>query len=88
LLKIDPKFKRIVKIGDFGLVALHKNFHPLENSIQNEIVEQSHTTDIGTIKYAASEVLDGTKYDTKADIYSLGVVLRKIFNLVYVFKVL
>jgi serine/threonine protein kinase len=59
---------RFVKLADFGLSTFH------------EFEGQSHTQNIGTHKYMAPEVLYGKKYDTKADIHSLGVILREIFN--------
>lgn len=67
MLKIDENGKNIVKIADIGLVKLHEYGH------------QSHTSDRGLIKYMAPEVEQGTKYDTRADIYSLGIVLRELF---------
>jgi serine/threonine protein kinase len=33
------------------------------------------------MKYAAPEVLTGRKYNTKADIHSLGVILDELFNI-------
>ena len=38
-----------------------------------------HTEDRGDMRYAAEEVLTSKKYDTRADIYSLGVVLKELF---------
>jgi serine/threonine protein kinase len=69
LLKRDAKNKRFVKIADFGLIAIH------------EFAKQSHTEDKGTPHYMALEVSNGRKYDTKADIYSLGVILRELFSI-------
>jgi serine/threonine protein kinase len=71
MLKIPKNFDGFIKIVDFGLMALH------------EYAEQSHTQDRGNIRYAAPEVLDGKKYDTKADIYSLGRILGELFYLDY-----
>jgi serine/threonine protein kinase len=51
-------FVSFVKITDFGLSVLH------------EFREQSHTTDKGTHKYMAPQVLYDKRYDFKADIYS------------------
>ncbi len=69
MLKNDSGLKSFVKICDFRLIAIHK------------FAGQSHTIDRGNVKYAAPEVLDSKKYDTKADIYSLGKVLEKLFNI-------
>jgi serine/threonine protein kinase len=58
-----------VKIADFGLIAIH------------EFPEKSHTLDKGPVKYMAPEVGINNKYDTKADIYSLGVIFQNLFAL-------
>lgn len=51
------------KIGDFGLV----------------IDINDADEDVGTIGYTAPEVLNNSSYDTKADLYSLGIVFLEIF---------
>jgi hypothetical protein len=58
-----------VKIGDFGLIAIH------------DFPEQSHTLDEGSTKYMAPEVMANEIYDMKADIYSLGVIFEELFAL-------
>jgi hypothetical protein len=58
-----------IKIADFGYMAIHK------------FSEQSHTLDKGTPKYTAPEVVDSKKYDTKADIFSLAVIFKNLFDL-------
>jgi serine/threonine protein kinase len=58
---------RFVKIGDFGLATLHKHD------------DESHSQLAGTLKYMAPEVLTTRKYDTKADIFSLGVISLELF---------
>ncbi len=58
-----------VKIADFGLIATHHS------------PGQSHTNDKGTARYTAPEVINSTKYDTKADIYSLGIIFENLFFL-------
>ncbi len=60
---------RFVKIADFGLATIH------------EFEGQSHTKYKGTRKYSAPEVLNSRRYDTKADVYSLGVVVAELFNI-------
>jgi alpha-tubulin suppressor-like RCC1 family protein len=60
---------RFVKLADFGLAKLQ------------ESEEQSHTCEVGTHKYMAPEVLTSRKYDTKADVYSLGVIIPELFNI-------
>jgi hypothetical protein len=68
LKKRDQKGFR-VKIADFGLIAIH--YFP----------EQSHTLDKGTTKYMAREVIESKKYDTKADVYSLGIIFQNLLSL-------
>ncbi len=58
---------RFVKLADFGLSVIH------------EFIDQSHTQESGTIKYMAPEVIKSRKYDTKADIYSLGIIVEELF---------
>jgi hypothetical protein len=69
MIQMNGENNRFIKICDFGLIAIHK------------FTQQSHTQDRGHISYAAPEVLDGTKYDFKADIYSLGRILKNLFNI-------
>jgi serine/threonine protein kinase len=57
-----------VKIADIGLAVIHK------------YSGESHTMDRGTPEYTAPEVRDGKKYDTKVDVYSLGVIFKKLFH--------
>jgi len=59
---------RYIKIGDFGLATTHT-------------ADQSHTQLDGSLKYMAPEVMNSRKYDTKADIYSLGVITQEMFNI-------
>jgi serine/threonine protein kinase len=59
---------RFVKIADFGLSTLH------------EEDDQSHTIGTGTKRYMAPEVETKRKYDTRSDIYSLGLILKYVFN--------
>jgi hypothetical protein len=69
LLKRYEERKVLIKIADFGYMVMH------------EFSQQSHSIDKGPIKYMAPEVRNSSKYDTKADIYSLGVVLQELFDL-------
>jgi serine/threonine protein kinase len=59
---------RFVKLADFGL------------SVNHEFKDQSHTQFLGTLQYMAPEVMRTRKYDTKADIYSLGIIVEKLFD--------
>jgi hypothetical protein len=58
-----------VKIADFGLIAIH------------DFPEKSHTLDKGSNKFMAPEVINSTKYNTKADVYSLGIIFQDLFDL-------
>jgi serine/threonine protein kinase len=69
MIQMNGENNRFIKICDFGLIAIHK------------FAQQSHTQDRGHIRYAAPEVLNGRKYDTKADIYSLGIILINLFDI-------
>jgi WNK lysine deficient protein kinase len=69
LLKKDEAKGFRVKIADIGLAVIHK------------YSKQSHTLDKGTPKYMAPEVVKDKKYNTKADIYSLGVIFENLFAL-------
>ncbi len=69
MIQMNGKNNRFIKICDFGLIAIHK------------FAQQSHTKDRGHVRYAAPEVLNGRKYDFKADIYSLGIILINLFDI-------
>ncbi len=69
MLKIDGENENFITICDFGLIAIHK------------FAQQSHTQDRGYNRYADPEVANGRKYNTKADIYSLGRVLQNLFDI-------
>lgn len=78
LFKLDTEGKSFVKIADFGLVAIHKN--PDKALFGgHKFAESSHTAGIGTVRYAPPEKYSGRKYDTTADIYSLGVIAEELF---------
>jgi hypothetical protein len=66
--KVDQDSKSMIRIVDFGLISMH------------EYAEETHTQDVGNIKYMAPEV-DNNLYNTKADIYSLGIVLKNLFDI-------
>jgi serine/threonine protein kinase len=59
---------RFIKLGDFGLATTH------------EFDEQSHTQGLGTFEYMSQDVIQSRKYDTRADIHSLSVILKQIFK--------
>ncbi len=51
---------------------------PLD-AIELELADETHTPNIGALGYAAPEKIDSREYDHRVDIYSLGIILRKIF---------
>ena len=57
----------VFKLGDFGIA---RNLERLAGSL----------TRIGSENYVAPEVVFGRKYDNRADIYSLGIVLFSLMN--------
>ncbi len=57
------------KVADIGLIVIHK------------YSEQSHAMDKGTSENMVPEDFTDEKYDTKADIYSLGVIFQELFAL-------
>jgi serine/threonine-protein kinase len=65
ILISDGMNGRFIKLCDFGLATIHNS--------NNEW----HTQGLGTHKYTSPEVIYGRKYDTKADIFSLGVILQE-----------
>jgi serine/threonine protein kinase len=72
LLKKDEVKGFRVKIADIGLAVIHNHSGQL------------HTLDRGTVKYMAPEVASNKKYETKADIYSLGVIFEELFALIMI----
>lgn len=52
-----------VKLADFGLA---KFFHPKDGLLESKV---------GTPYYLAPEILEGSLYDSKADLWSVGIIL-------------
>lgn len=70
-----------VRIGDFGLACrdiIMDNHEELPFTSNN--TGSSHTTGVGTFVYAAPEQLKGSRYDSKSDMYSIGVVALELFQ--------
>lgn len=78
-----------VKIGDFGLARkLTKECDLMQPSPDGKKKKfnfnvQMHTSNVGTLTYAAPEQISRNNYDEQADIYSLGLIL---FELIYPMK--
>lgn len=69
-----------VRIGDFGLACsdiIVNEHEPLPSNLNTGFL---HTTGVGTFVYAAPEQLEGSQYDSKSDMYSLGVVALELFQ--------
>ncbi|XP_067345379.1 eukaryotic translation initiation factor 2-alpha kinase 1 isoform X2 [Channa argus] len=68
-----------VRIGDFGL-ACRDMIVDKHKSNTSSCSDSSHTTGVGTFVYAAPEQLKGSHYDSKSDMYSIGVVALELFQ--------
>ncbi|GAA6219879.1 eukaryotic translation initiation factor 2-alpha kinase 1 [Lates japonicus] len=68
-----------VRIGDFGLACRNLILDGHE-STTTPISDSSHTTGVGTFVYAAPEQLNGSHYDSKSDMYSIGVLALELFQ--------
>ncbi|XP_063790553.1 eukaryotic translation initiation factor 2-alpha kinase 1 isoform X2 [Pseudophryne corroboree] len=69
-----------VRIGDFGLACrdiLQNSDSWLKKDGTND---STHTSGVGTCLYAAQEQLQGSHYDFKSDMYSVGVILLELFH--------
>ncbi|KAF7204743.1 eukaryotic translation initiation factor 2-alpha kinase 1 isoform X1 [Nothobranchius furzeri] len=68
-----------VRIGDFGLACRDIIFddHKITTSGGDD---SAHTSGVGTFVYAAPEQLKGSHYDSKSDMYSIGVLLFELFQ--------
>ncbi|XP_075035767.1 eukaryotic translation initiation factor 2-alpha kinase 1 [Mixophyes fleayi] len=68
-----------VRIGDFGLacrdIIQHSDWLNKDGTNNS-----THTSGVGTCLYAAQEQLQGSHYDFKSDMYSVGVILLELFH--------
>ncbi|XP_061564070.1 eukaryotic translation initiation factor 2-alpha kinase 1 [Cololabis saira] len=68
-----------VRIGDFGLACrdILLDGHKRKTSPGSDSI---HTSGVGTFVYASPEQLKGSHYDSKSDMYSVGVVALELFQ--------
>ena len=74
LITEESRNGRFLKLCDFGLATF------------DSLTTVSHSVGKGTPKYIAQETLTAgsstrTSYDTRADIYSLGVIAQELFDI-------
>ncbi|NXS34093.1 E2AK1 kinase, partial [Pomatostomus ruficeps] len=70
-----------VKIGDFGLACKDLLLDDADQWLQTERINGlTHTSGVGTCLYASPEQLQGSHYDFKSDMYSMGVILLELFQ--------
>ncbi|XP_035719157.1 eukaryotic translation initiation factor 2-alpha kinase-like [Vespa mandarinia] len=72
-----------IKIGDFGLVTAmtegyKETYFPSDQSGNNKINHNLHTSCVGTQLYMSPEQMNGQIYDYKVDIYSLGIIFFEL----------
>ncbi|XP_019862154.1 PREDICTED: eukaryotic translation initiation factor 2-alpha kinase 1-like [Amphimedon queenslandica] len=65
-----------IKVGDFGLV---KQNAAIKHSAPQTDVQGSHTSEIGTSFYVSPEQEAGHRYNERADVYSLGIILFELY---------
>ncbi|MEQ2250776.1 hypothetical protein ILYODFUR_004304 [Ilyodon furcidens] len=68
-----------VRIGDFGLACRDMIVEDHKRTISPGD-DFTHTSGVGTFVYAAPEQLKGSHYDSKSDMYSIGVLALELFQ--------
>ncbi|XP_074866291.1 eukaryotic translation initiation factor 2-alpha kinase 1 [Carettochelys insculpta] len=70
-----------VKIGDFGLACRDIIQENPDHWLKTEkTTGLKHTSGVGTCLYASPEQLQGSHYNFKSDMYSVGVILLELFQ--------
>uniref|UniRef100_A0A671MU88 Eukaryotic translation initiation factor 2-alpha kinase 1 n=1 Tax=Sinocyclocheilus anshuiensis TaxID=1608454 RepID=A0A671MU88_9TELE len=69
-----------VKIGDFGLACRNIIMDEHEQRPSSSQADSAHTSGVGTFVYAAPEQFEGSHYDSKSDLYSIGVIAFELFQ--------
>ncbi|XP_077982833.1 eukaryotic translation initiation factor 2-alpha kinase 1-like isoform X1 [Glandiceps talaboti] len=72
-----------VRIGDFGLaredvIDSETPLTPLHTGFSSQ--DTNHTSGVGTHTYASPEQQQGSFYDNKSDMFSLGIILFEMFH--------
>ena len=68
LIRAHGRDARFVKLSDFGLAVVH------------ERESQTHSEGTGTDRYMAPEVRNSREYNSRADLFSLGVTIQEMFH--------
>lgn len=68
-----------VRIGDFGLACKDLILDGHKGS-GSPCSDSSHTTGVGTFVYASPEQLKASHYDSKSDMYSVGMLAFELFQ--------
>nr|XP_015215798.1 PREDICTED: eukaryotic translation initiation factor 2-alpha kinase 1 isoform X2 [Lepisosteus oculatus] len=70
-----------VRIGDFGLACRDMIVDDSGPSFPDTCtIGSAHTTGVGTYVYAAPEQREGSRYDYKSDMYSVGIIALELFQ--------
>jgi len=70
--------KNVLKIGDFGL---SRTMNISDNPTKSLITNNLYSNDLGSSIYSAPEQLNSKNYDSRVDLYSLGIIIYELHNL-------
>ncbi|XP_061666679.1 eukaryotic translation initiation factor 2-alpha kinase 1 [Syngnathoides biaculeatus] len=68
-----------IRIGDFGLACSDLILDTHESALTS-LSDSPHTMGVGTFVYASPEQLKSSHYDSKSDMYSIGVLALELFQ--------